>query len=115
MLISPIDNIIQREECKQIVTCEKKWNMLEHAWTYALKTNYQHFARCFHNEVDLYCFAFFSSESLETIENELNHPIIAPAIEADKSDTIVPANIALKPSSKSIGFILGAITPIPPI
>lgn len=53
---------------------------------------------------------------MEKIKNELDaQPIMAPAIVADKSDTIVPANIALKPSSTSMGFILGAITPIPPI
>ena len=53
---------------------------------------------------------------MEKVKNELSiHPIIAPAIVADNSDTIVPANIALKPSSINIGFTLGAITPIPPI
>ena len=51
---------------------------------------------------------------MEKVKNELSiHPIIAPAIVADNSDTIVPANIALKPSSINIGFTLGAITPIP--
>ena len=62
------------------------------------------------------CILVFSPKSMEKIKNELDaQPIMAPAIVADKSDTIVPANIALKPSSTSMGFILGAITPIPPI
>ena len=40
---------------------------------------------------------------MEKVKNELSiHPIIAPAIVADNSDTTVPANIALKPSSINI-------------